>query len=372
MTLSSGKKATLAAVPLVLLALLILLSSRRPHPVMGIGGPAAVSGAPVTVAYAPDGSLLCVAASGTLQKYQPEEKKFRSFTRPASSAISRGTASRMAFSPDGSTVFISYSASTPLVQAFDVKTRSPLYSFIGPGDTAFDVSRDGRWAVCGTSAGLTLLDLKKPLSTTSSASKPAHIPKDRHYYARKIYGMAAMATTAAFSPDSSTLAVGFNGQIALFDVNGDFKAPRLQCDMTGTPVAPQPMMRSSVTMGAVRDPLWIEWSRDGSRLAVLANGEIAIFDGKLKKLATTASQQSSFPGNGIIGGTNSAGANLVWSHDGKAIFSGGDNVRRWSTELRLQASYGVSGPVAISPDGSTLVTTGNGGRYPYLLQWKIG
>jgi WD40 repeat protein len=369
---SSTKKVTKLAVPVVLLGLLLLLSQRLPRPVMGVDGPARLSGPAVAIAYSPNGTLLCGTSDGTLQKYVARERRFRTFGL-SGSGFSAARTGRIEFSPDGSSVFVATPVRPASLHVLDLETRNSLYSFIGPSDTIFDVSKDGRWAACGREKGFIVLDLKKPLPLPSgiSANSPGRPGKNRHYYAMRRFGTNFSPVAMHFSPDSRTLAVGLPDQIALFDVLGDAKLPRVQSGMEGSSVPQQPSAPPAAFNGII-SPLWLEWSPDGSKLAVMnSSNEIAMFDPSLKKLATNIPKTPAMGSSPVISPTGSG--NLVWSPDGRSLFSGGDVVRRWSPDLQLEASYGVSGPVALSPDGKILLTSNKAapGQYPYLLQWKI-
>ncbi|RYG74556.1 hypothetical protein EON80_02445 [bacterium] len=381
---SPTKRMVLLAVPLLLLGLLILMSQRRPQPLMGVSGPARISSRPVFIAFAPNGDLVCGSSDGNLQKYLTSEKRFRSFelSEPGSARLGGpivpvvvGTVGHVAFSPDSSEVFVGRPQPASSVQVFDAETRNAIYSFIGPTYSAFDLSRDGKWAICGTSSGLVLVDLKSPLPTAKGESPiPSRFGKNRHHYKLRSCRLPVQATSASFSPDSKTVAIGFSSQLALFDVDGDFKAPRVQCDLSGAAVTMPQLQPNAKSAPPTPEPFWLEWSPDGSKLAVFATTEIGIYDTKLKKLTTTSSRPNIPGGLPVTGQLNTAGANLAWNADGTALYSGGDDVRRWSSDLRLEATYGVSGPVAISPDGKILMTASkeSPGQYPYLLQWKIG
>jgi WD40 repeat protein len=354
----SRHKIALLALPVVLLGLLLLLSSRRPHPVPGLKGPAGIAGPAAAIAYGPDGSLICVSNNGTVQKYFPTEKRFRSFVSADNNRLGSAYGNsqfHLNFSADGKTVIASAPGPVASAIVFDVATRMSKYAIEAPTTGAFDVSRDEKWAAFSASNGSVLLDLTQQRPAPRRTS-PLYTKNRRYYKARFASGI--LASSLRFSPDSQTLAIGHNALIELFDVNGDFRIPLAQTSLTSS------------------NPLSLEWSPDGKKLAVLASNEIAIFDSNLQKLASaplSTGASGAIPAFGVAG--TGSGANLVWSSDGQTLFSGGSEVQRWNaSNLSLEASYGVSGPVALSPDNKTLVTSSkaNSGQFPYLLQWRVG
>jgi WD40 repeat protein len=354
----SRHKIALLAAPVVLLGLLLLLSSRRPHPVPGLKGPAGIAGPAAAIAYGPDGTLVCISNNGTVQKYFPDQKRFRSFINADNNRLSSAYGNsqfHLNFSADGKRVIASTPGPLSGAVVFDVATRTSKYAIDAPTTGAFDVSRDEKWAAFSAANGSVLLDLnqQEPAPTRSSS----FYTKNRRYYASRPVG-TMLASCLRFSPDSQTLAMGYNTQIALFDINGDLKTPISQASITAA------------------NPYSLEWSPDGKKLAVLTSNEIAIFDSNLQKLASASLPNGTLgtmPTFGVAGG--GMGATLVWTRDGKTLFSGGDEVQRWNaSDLSLEASYGMSGPVALSPDNKTLVTSSkaNSGQFPYLLQWRVG
>ncbi|RYG74555.1 WD40 repeat domain-containing protein [bacterium] len=346
----------------------------RPFPngtKVGVAGPVSV------IAYSPEGAVLCASPSGFLQTYLPDKGRFRSFT--VTPEVGDGqfggqfgsSTRRLRFSKDGKQVFVGLPQRSGYVVVFDVEKRRSLYSFQGPLTNVFDVSPDEKWAACGVNGGIVLVDLKKPKPRRkTTVERPAAFKE----YATRFYGAAATPGSAAFSPDSRTLAVGFGGQIALFDTDGDFQIPHLQCDMKGAAMPLELSARpgpGGEAFGFDMNPYWLEWSPDGTRLAALTNSEILIFNSNLQRIAASPLPPNRSQSN-MMGDMS---ANIVWAPDGRRLFSGGGIVSSWSVpDLQLQTSYDVSGPVALSPNGKTLLTNSQGlpGDTPHLLQWNVG
>src|SRR5690606_6849900 len=125
---------------------------------------------------------------------------------------------------------------------------------------------------------------------------------------------------------------------------------------TGARIAPEAAgSTSDFTSAGV--PSFLDWSPDGKSVAASNLTGISVYDVAASQVRTTpwppstavTPAGSTFYMGGIVP--------LAWSPDGQRLFSGGDEVRQWrASDLKLEYSYGVSGPIAISPDGRTLAT----------------
>jgi WD40 repeat protein len=376
----SNAKWALLVVPVAIVGFLWLRPRDQPRPFPNGAEPAGIAGPAAAIAYAPDGTVLCAAYSGMVQAYVPEKKRFRSMLVNRDDGGERSSAGfggsgvfiqRLAVSADSKHVTAVVPQWPSLSVVFDLKKRRSLHSFAGPQSGVFDVSRDERWAVCGVQGGVLLVDLSQTKTLPKVATPP--VPKRFRHHPIRVYGVTPSPSSASFSPDSRTLAVGFNSQVALFDVDGDFQVPRLQVDIKGRALPPQASdraaLRSANTFSDNR-PLWLEWSPDGSKLAVLHSDQISILNRNLQTLVSAAVPRIGAPSN-MLGPER---ANMAWTPDGEVLFSGGYQVRRWATaDLKLEKIYAVSGPVAVSPDGKTLLTNNEArqGQKPYLLQWDV-
>jgi WD40 repeat protein len=126
-------------------------------------------------------------------------------------------------------------------------------------------------------------------------------------------GALAIATTfpayiigaAAWSPDSSTLAVGgISGVTSLFDARTDHKLRTLDAAL--------PTVRS------------LAWGPDGARLAVGGNNQAAIWNTRTGHvLASEAATADLSNGQALLNTV----VGMAWSPDGRRLALSGDNAR---------------------------------------------
>jgi len=331
----------LAVLPIILLWPLFYAASWRPHAINGADhNPTQIEGLAAAITYGPDGTLICSPLNGTLQRYLPSERRWNNFNTPTLSLVSDSSAERatprLLFSGDGKTVFTPASlrilqtaqAWPRVIQAFDVASREPLYSFGNPVNDVFDISRDGQRAAYADSKGLVILDLNSIPRTRENQTKA--LPKAltgvksfRDYPSRR-FAIKGTVRALAFSPDSRVLAVGFNDQIALFDMDNDSTAARLQVPLNQQ----QQHNYAYNSPTTVKSPVWLEWSPDGSKLASYGASELAVFNATLTKIA-----HSTIDTNYIMGGSqNRLIANIVWTKTGDTLLTGGSKDSRWRLE----------------------------------------
>jgi WD40 repeat protein len=349
----------LIVLPFVLFALLLYAQSRKPRLLPGVGGDV------TAIAFSPDGkNIVCASNNNYVQIWLPEKEKWRSFYNPEVSSNSQpGLCVRLRFSSDGKTLFAGgapIGGSQVYSQAWDVATRRRKFAFNPTTNSVFDVSPDGRWLAMSYNDTAFLIDLQaKPFQVSQEYYR--HSKDTRFFPPRYKLGENVVANSVAFSPDGKMLAVGDNG--ARF-------APTFWSVETGK--------KLDVTIAAplAGTPAFLQWSPDGKFLAATNISGITIYDITAQRShtttwPTTGSQpmpQTSAPHMGGI-------IPIAWSPDGKTIFTGGDEVRRWrASDLKLEYSYGVSGPVAVSPDGRTLATASwpDPAGPKGVLLWKLG
>ncbi|MDQ3815907.1 MAG: WD40 repeat domain-containing protein [Armatimonadota bacterium] len=363
-------------VPLVLFGLLSLLIGRRPRLLPGLGGSA------TAIAFSPDSkSIVCASNNGYVQKWMPDIKKWRSFgnTRGYMTNLSP-LFLRLRFSPDGQTLYAggshidsSYSS---VAHAWDVTTRRRKFSFNYLKSPAFDISPDGRWAALGYRNFVTLVDLNgKPAPPRQDGF---HDPSDFRVLPYHKLSTTGTVTAVAFSPDSRTLVAGYEGfqwQFAFWHVESAERVLPRTPPAASNPVEPAPSFAFGTPSSGA--PSFLEWSPDGERVAAISCGKIAIYDVMTSGVIEVPWPSVHAPPPATMGFGFNPGdtAPLAWSPDGQWLFSGGDEVRQWRTQdLKLWHSYGVPGPVAISPDGKTLATASRPepGAPQGVLLWKTG
>ena len=205
------------------------VSSFRPRPTPGISGP------PQAITWTPDGQVLvCASSNGVLQSLEPGREHFRSFYRPdadrRSLPDSQILPNRLCFSTNGNTLFTAGAGPAPgfvgsansfqaPAHAWNWKTRRHLFSFNYVAGQAFDVTRDGKWAIMGFGAVADLVSLQA--SPLPPGKYRAYNPADWKEFPRQPikFFEARTISAVAFAPDAKTVAMATdNGEISLWDV----------------------------------------------------------------------------------------------------------------------------------------------------------
>jgi dipeptidyl aminopeptidase/acylaminoacyl peptidase len=381
---------TLLVLPIILLFPLFYVASWRPRPIMGVDGrPALLSDLPAAIAYSPNGTLIAATEDGAIHSYRPDEKQWvrnRDLTRLSGfrtgeientklGPFNIVPTQKLRFSSDGKTLFAAgaFTSTLPTIQALDVQTLKPLYSFGLPEKGIFDVSTDGKWAIYGTRATLGLIDLtakplpREPVSPNATRSKPA----DFREYPSRIFRTVGSPICMKFSPDSKNIAVAIDHHIRLFDLEKELLSlPAKEQLRTGSiPNLPRTRFDFKIS-----NPRRVEWSNNGSMLAVNSDVLLSILDTSLTQLATT--KFSAYQA------TSAINSDIVWANDDRTIFTGGTTIRRWKLSdsaadkkftISQPTDYDTSGPIALSPDGRFLLTTylANTANRDYIVQWRI-
>jgi WD40 repeat protein len=364
MLLRSRWNIVLLALPVVLFGILWKVVGKRPKVLPGIGGSA------TTIAYSPDGKILvCASSNNFVQQWMPELKRWRSFEGSGAEMSNPPLLfQRLCFSPDGKTLYAGgvqlTQFSSSFANAWDTANRQRKFRFNQVYGFAFDVSPDGHWAAMSEQNNVSLVDLHGKHLDWSGKPIPPHkegVPdfQGPHKLPARRLKVAGNVTCVAFSPDSKTLVVGsenFQWHLAFWNVQ------------TGKQV---PVTTSAPSFGV---PSFLEWSPDGKRVAAVGASKIVIYDMSGATTVEVAWPTSSAPlPPSLITGAKDA-AHLAWSPDGQWLFSGGDEVRQWrAADLKLWRSFGVSGPVAVAPDGKTLATANRPGadQLHGVALWKI-
>jgi WD40 repeat protein len=344
-------------VPLLLLGWLWYLVGQRPRLLPGLGGGA------TSIAFSPNGrTLVCASSNNYVQMWKPDIEKWRSFASATNYQTNLPPFfTRLCFSPDSTTLYAAGSRSdqhySSVAHSWDVATRRRKFAFNFMKSPAFDISPDGRWAALGYLNSVHLIDLNgKPKPPRDDGFTD---PPDYRVLPFRRLATSGNVTCVAFSPDSKTLVVG----------DESFQWPRAFWNVQ---TAQRVAVNAAVPTSGV--PSFLEWSPDGKRVAVSDSAKIAIYDVAANTVLETPwpRPNAAAPAPMMLGfGTIAV---LAWSPDGQWLFSGGDEVRQWrAKDLQVTRSFGVAGPVAVSPDGSTLATANqprNGDPHGILL-WKI-
>ncbi len=383
------KKRLLLIVPLVVgLVALRQLAAFRPSEIQGRGGWGNIGGRPTAIAWSPDGkTLVCATDNDYLQMWMPDIERWRSFMVVNQLGDRRGWASgqkrimRLRFSGDGQTL---YSGGVPLntsgvgnsdgvVYAWNVKTRQMSFSFGQINGPAFDVAPNASLAALGFEDFSTSNPPKDAGSTIWHEGatwlfdlNAAPFPPSRRYSppgimwrglpSRQCKTHIGNIACVALTPDAALLAVGTD-------------APRNALSLWNANTAKQ----IPATNLPALTPDFLEWAPDNARLACASSTQIAIFH-----IKTGTTLLSSIPGTTTLTPLSKLGTavipTLAWSPDGQFLFSGGDQVRMWrASDLKLQRTFAVSGPVAVSPDGKTLATANKlaPGKPNAILLWTL-
>jgi WD40 repeat protein len=373
MVSASKRKILLLAAPVLLLGWLWYLMGQRPRPLPGLGGSA------TAIAFSPDGkTIVCASSNNFVQVWKPEIEKWRSFVSETNYMANLPPLyGRLRFSPDGKTLYAGGAQPnlpvSSVAHSWNVATRRRNFGFNAITRPAFDISPDGRWAALGFNQEIHLVDLNgKPKPTHK---KEFGNPADWRVLPFRKIAATGNVNSVAFSPDSKTLVVGdenFQWQRAFWNVQTAQPVTSNTAPPALPNIPPSGVPRFGVPTPSA--PLFLEWSPDGKRIAASDGAKISIYNvtaqSTIEAPWPTATAAPAAPMFAPLSDVKI----LAWSPDGQWLFSGGDEVRQWrANDLRLVRSYGVAGPVAVAPDGRTLATASrsNGGPYGVLL-WKIG
>ena len=339
-------------VPAALMFFVIQAGKKRPRTIPGLGGVA------TSVAYAPDGTLVCASTNGLVQKWMPEIGKWRSF-RPNTRGYSYGRPAnhRLKFSHDGKVLYAGGSlnsfGSDGATVAWELASRDFLYELNPTRDRAFDISRDGQIAALGIGDGVAIC----PIGSSARFVTPkwAGARSGQKWLQHSRFLKLASPADLSLSPDGKLLAVAHgSGSIGLFGT-GDGKQMRDLAD-DGTSRG----LNSGVTTHC------LAWSPDGKWIAAAHASQVLLW----RADGSQAAQVELSP----VASSNSAVSGpirpVTFSPDSSRLAIGGPDVRLFSVPaLEPERTLAGAGGVAFSPDGRSLAT-GHATTHA-VLEWHL-
>jgi len=337
------------AVPTALLVLIWRAAGHRPRLFIGIGAPA------TAIALSRDGSqIVCTSQNGYLQKWMPDRNRFNSFALDALSNNFYSTTVpppiELRLSPDeASLTAANIDTSGPRdVLSWAMNTRHPLWILEQRGGlNVTDVnatSSNARFLACAKPQSIVVFDTTKPPPASKSVyEKPADARFLRHFQTRAMLATPEAVNILAFSPDAKRLAfVTYDGTLESWDLTAKQPAPLPACP--------------------IKDIATLSFSPDGRFLVASSasdSSDVAILDLAAKTWAENMHWVSSRPAPAFAGSITYSTPPFapVWMPDSKSLWTGGDKVRQWSLNpFGQKRELPVSGPVAVSGDGTVVAT----------------
>lgn len=344
-----------AALPLVIFAAMWRVSSRRPRLLGSLDSPAQA------LAVSRDGSRVAVLTeNGAARFWTSQNNDFLGLPfdglgafRSTSSGLGGADSPVLQFWPDEKSVFASSSlradTSGEMARVWSLPDRKPVWSALPNGKDDFSrfwLSSDGTRLVQRTWTWVKIFDLTK--SSTPRASELSRSARNFTLVRRFDFHntKTLMPQGLALSPDNKTLVVlSSSGPLEFWDVKTAKRT--LQ-----TPPPPRPQGNISA----------LSLSPDGRFIALCDNMGVFVWN-TATSVWTQTSSYSSFE------------RSIAWASDSRSLWTGGDKVEQWrAPDLKPLRTLPVSGPVALSSDGKTLVTrnvprTGEGNG---VWAWNIG
>lgn len=361
--------AFLIALPLLLLVPLWQTARRRPR-LQGV-----LVAPPVALALSRDGSVVAAQrSSGTVclwsrggPRLDLQNEGFRVGANVNSPAY---LPPELRFSPDAGTILganISTGETNSSLYAWDAQTGKIRWSAVSnvdipDGFCRYLISSDGTRAAQRAYDGVNVFDISVtggPQSSKKSKFARA-FPLLSHFQARTAQAKRgySLSQALAFSPDNRTLAlVNTAGQLEFWDVaKGQRQSQTPSASVPGSvsrfppfarivPVAPPGYtagMTSVIVLGI--EPR-LQYSPDGKFVALFDGTLLSLWDVAARKwLRRTVASPSSEPF-------------LAWMPDSRSIWTGSGSVQQWSVPALVSLrELPVTGPVAVSGDGSLLAT----------------
>lgn len=328
------------AAPLALMFLVAQAGKNRPHALPGLGGVA------TSVAYGPDGTLVCASSNGLVQKWMPEIGKWRSF-HPDPQVYNSGRVGthRLRFSPDGKVLYAggllnSFGQDNPTA-AWDVASRKLLHELNPTRGRAFDIAADGQTAAFGIDNGngvaICPMGSAARFVTPRWASQP-----ERKWLRHSRFLSMSSPTDLSLSPDGKMLAAAHGADsLGLFRTQ-DGKLVR---DLSGDGTSRG--LNSGITTQC------LAWSPDGKWIAAAHASQVLLWSREGSLAARTALSFVASGEGAVVGPLRP----IAWAPDSARLAIGGPDVRLFSApDLKEERVMAGAGGVAFSPDGSTLAT----------------
>lgn len=344
------------AVPLAIFALMWRAAGHRPRLFIGIGAPA------TAIVLSRDGSqIVCTSQNGYIQKWMPERGRFNSFAldTPLNASFSSTVPPpvEMRLSGDETSLIAASTGSyESKARSWTMNNRRPAWvldSQRGPREVYLcALSSDARFMACANTGSVSVVDIAQPLPPFPPSKPTAGTPlmgtsMDTRFLSR-FRARATLATPKAaiilaLSPDAKRLAfMTYGGTLESWDLAAK----------TATPLPTSPLQQIAT----------LSFSPDGRFLAATSAGDssdVAVLDLAAKtwtenRRAATPTPTPVFAGSTMYDTSPLAPA---WMPDSKSLWTGGDKVRQWSlSPFAQKRELPVSGPVAVSGDGTVIAT----------------
>ena len=351
-----------AALPAVLLAGVWRAARRRPHLIGSLDSPA------LALAASQDGSsVAALTQSGAVRVWSNQHRVFRALPFDGSNTFrnwnppSADDPAQLQFSPDGRSVFAStyflLTSGGEMARCWSATSRKALWSAFPNGTEdlgRFWMSSDGTRLIQRTWTWGKVFDLTSPCTPQPSkwsrtACSFAPVQKFDFHATKTI-----IPQELALTHDDSTLIVLENGgSLAFWDVTkgnllkqGKFlwrtPAPSPKMQIVGTAViAPSPNDHFVAVCNGATLWLWSNASHTWTRTITISRAQ----------------------------------HNIAWAPDSRSFWISGDAVQELGApDLRPLRTLPVSGPVALSGDGQTLVTRSvpKAGEGAGVWTWNVG
>ena len=342
-----------AALPVAIFAVLWRVASRRPRLIAGLDSPA------LALAVSRDGSRVVAATqTGGMRVWTSQNDRFRALpfdrtgqlrTRSAGDSVTQ-----LRLLPDEKTVFAASSrheGTNGMGRAWSIQNSEISWAAVPNGKDDFSrfwLSDDGTRLVQRTWTWIKVFDVTKP--STPRQSQLSRSARNFSLIRRFDFhnSTTPMPQEFALSRDNKTVVVlGWSGRLEFWDVKTakrTFQTP--------------PALPALPGGGGARS---LSLSPDGRFIALCDTAGMRLWN-----TLTSGWQQ--------VGNYSSNERNIVWASDSRSLWTGGDTAQQWSApDLKLLRTVPVSGPVAVSSDGQTLVTRSipRAGEGSGVWQWNM-
>jgi len=355
------RRALFAFLPLLLIALLWRVASKRPTHLSGLGGRV------TALTFSSDSqTLICATDNHLVQVWKPDIKKWRSFVHDTYNPI-YGDLTHLVITRDERTLIgggIETSSSQPQTHMWDMKTRCE-YQNVGFYRDNFDVTSDGTLIASAFPTGVWIgaVDLSKGRTAYSSPAKSNLWP----IKTTLVLSDAKSAQALAFSPDGKTLAVLVGGELQIYDLSMAKNKQLVALKAQSAGISSTTGIAGHMPMpGAAAGSNYIlAWSPDGNFIAAANESDFVLWRADGTKLGILASKNSAVM-------ATSGNRSIAFAPDNRSVaIADAESVQQESVpDLKPLCTIHAPGPIAFSPDGKTLASGGANGSREVLL-WPL-